>query len=68
MTSNNRMLLTLGVAGVVLLSIFGKSMKTVRDRDRKQAKKELTTWEGEGGSPKPTTATSTNPPVPPTAH
>lgn len=68
MTSNNRMLLTLGVAGVVLLSIFGKSMKMVRDRDRKQTKKDLTTWEGEAGSPMPTAATSTNPPVPPTAH
>lgn len=68
MTSNNRMLLTIGVAGLVLFSIFGKSMKMVRDRDRKQTKKDLTTWEGEGGNPLPTAGASSNPPTPPTSH
>lgn len=66
MTSNNRMLLALGVAGLVLFSVVGKSMKMVRDRN--QTRKDLTTWEGEGGNPLPAASASTNPQAPPTSH
>jgi hypothetical protein len=68
MTNNNRMILAHGVAGLALFSIFGKSTRMARLRDEKETKKDLTSWEDEGGNPTPKTGTATTPPVSPTSH
>jgi len=69
MTSNNRMILALGVAGLALLSIFGKSRKMTRKSDEKETAKDLTSWEGEGGSPTSKAGAASMPPLSsPTSH
>jgi hypothetical protein len=68
MTSNNRMMLALGVAGLALFSIFGKSKKMDRLRDEKEARKDLTSREGEGGNSASKTRAATTPPVSTTSH
>lgn len=68
MISNNRMMLALGVAGLALFSIFGKSKRMGRLRDEKETKKDLTSWEGEGGNPAPKTSAAATQPVSTTSH
>ena len=67
MTSNNRMVLALGVAGLALLSMFGKSRKMARIRDEKETKRDLTKREGEGGNPTSKTNTASTSPLSPTS-
>ena len=69
MTSNNRIILAIGVAGLALFSAFGRSRKMAGARDAKETKKDLTTWEGEGGNPPSKTGTSpTTSPASQTSH
>ena len=60
MMSNSRLFLALGI-GVALLSFLGKSRKENRLQEKQQKKKEITTWEGEGGNLPPSI------PAPPSA-
>jgi len=62
------MMLALGVAGLALFSIFGKSKRMARLRDEKGTRKDLTSWEGEGGNSPSKTSAATTPPASTTSH
>ena len=59
MISKSRLLLTLGV-GLLVLSSLGKSRKQNRLQEKRLKKKEITTWEGEGGNLPPPVARPEN--------
>ena len=50
MISNRNLALVVGIAGWALTYVVAKSRKDVRHHENKLHKKQMTTWEGEGGN------------------
>ena len=50
MISNRELAIALGIGICILLLKFGKSRQQGRHYDKKLHKKEMHTWEGEGGN------------------
>jgi hypothetical protein len=65
MIPNSRMLIALSVSGLAVLSAFGKYRKNTRWQNNRQEKKEIDTWEGEGGNPPQATEKHANKPETP---
>lgn len=57
MISNKNLALAVGLAGWALTYVVAKSRKEVQHREKRLHKKQMTTWEGEGGNlPPPATS------------
>lgn len=61
MMTKNRLMLAVGISGWALLSKLGKSYKQARTDSKTTRKKELYTWEGEGGNLPPSSGASNVP-------
>ena len=58
MISNKALAVAAGVAGWALTYVIAKSRKTELHRERRLQKKQITTWEGEGGNLPPQSSAS----------
>jgi hypothetical protein len=61
MISNQKLALVVGLTGWALTYVIAKSRKQMHHQEKKLQKKQMTTWEGEGGNLPPATTTSTQP-------
>lgn len=61
MITNKRLMLAIGISGWALLSKLGKSHKQAKGDLKITRKKELYTWEGEGGNLPPSSGASNVP-------
>ena len=50
MISNRILAASVGIVGWALTYVIAKSRKTDRHQERRLQKKQMTTWEGEGGN------------------
>lgn len=58
MISNKNLVLVFGLAGWALTYVIAKSRKEAQRREKRIQKKQMTTWEGEGGNlPPPASST-----------
>ncbi|MDP9108661.1 MAG: hypothetical protein M3N23_06295 [Pseudomonadota bacterium] len=61
MISNRNLAVALGLAGWALTFVVAKSRKQSHHLEKKLHKKEVTTWEGEGGNLPPAVTHTPNP-------
>ena len=59
MISNQKLALVFGLTGWALTYVIAKSRKQTHRQEKKLHKKQMTTWEGEGGNLLATTTPST---------
>lgn len=61
MIISKKLMLAIGISGWAILSTAGKSYKQARLDTKKTRKKEMNTWEGEGGNLPPSAGASNVP-------